>query len=133
MIITYHKRLKQGGQRRSRHSSARAKDGIPYERARSYGRSYEVSGEPPHSLFSPRGIGSGNKRAERPETRPEGRTLASGNHPDEGLARRRSPSSPSSKRGLQHHHHCRHHHHHHAHPSHCNIRNPSGLSCVLRL
>ena len=127
VIITYHKRIKQKGHGRSCQHASSANDGVPYDRSYPYGRSYGVSSPPPDQLFPPREIKSWIRRPETIKTHPEGRTLASGVHPEEGLARRRGPSSSPSTRGLQHHHHC----HHHQHPSHCNIRNPSGSFCVL--
>jgi hypothetical protein len=106
MIITYHRRIKQEGQRRNRRCASRAKDGIPYDRACLYGWSYGVPSPPPDQLFPPREIGSWIRHTERPETHLEGRTLASGVHPEDGLAWRRGGSSSSRTRGLQHHHHC---------------------------
>ena len=130
MIIIYQKRMEQRGKRRSCRAASRMKDGASCDRDRSHERSYEVPSPPPHPLFSPREIGSGDQTRRDTRNSSRGRTLASGDHPEEGLARRRSPSSPPSTRGLQHHHHCL-HHHHHPHPYHCNTRNPSGSFRVL--
>ena len=117
MIITYHKRKKQNGQRGSRCRTSRAKDDIPYDRTHPYEQLYGVP-PPPDQLFPPRDFTSWIRRPERPETHLEGRTLASGVRLEDGLARRREGSSSSDTRALQHHHHCHRHHHCHHHHHH---------------
>ena len=120
VIIIYHKRMKQKGESRRPPAASRAQDGLPYERMRSYGRSYGMAAASPGRLLLPvpsdRETDAHNHQKRIQKKNPSLRI-----HPEGELARRRSPSSPPRARGRRHHHHCHHHHHPHPSPSRCNI------------